>query len=173
MLICPRTCSKMLSISQPKLLRNSILRRTSPLSSRRNSIRNTTQPGIVLWVETSVHTLPTRPSTSSTSISAKSPSSSSNPVEECGWPRQDLDDMCRPLWTTKRHHLYRLTSRIGQLTPLEQTGMFLKKLSYILVCDKTNATEKVIVPAAFNVTVTLRSTSSRRRYLWKPFVLHL
>merc|ERR1712167_538138 len=60
MLICPRICSKMLSISQPKLLRNSTLKRILPLSSRRNSTRNTTQPGIALWVETSYVTHETK-----------------------------------------------------------------------------------------------------------------
>merc|ERR1712166_625770 len=72
MLICLRICSKMLSISQPKLSRNSTLRRISPLSSRKSSTKSTTPPGIVSWVETSVPTSPTRPSTSSTSISVKS-----------------------------------------------------------------------------------------------------
>merc|ERR1712110_1203247 len=95
MLICLRICSKMLSISQPKLLRNSTLKRILPLSSRRNSTRNTTQPGIALWVETSVHTLPTKPSTHLFLLGL-----SRHPSLQIRLSRLSLDDHCDEVMNT-------------------------------------------------------------------------
>ena len=81
MLICLKTCNKTLSISQLKLLRNSTSKKILQPSLRRNSTRSTTQHGIVSWEETSVHTLPTRPSILFTSISDRLPSFSLNQAE--------------------------------------------------------------------------------------------
>ena len=86
-----QTCNKTLSILQPNLSRSSTLKRTSPPSSRRNSTRSTTQHGTASSVSlvssltsqagTSALTLPTRPSTSSTSIWGRSPFCSSSRAE--------------------------------------------------------------------------------------------
>merc|ERR1712025_1377723 len=66
--ICPKTCNKMLSTVRLRHWKNTTLRRTSLLTSRRNSTKSTTQPGIASADETSDHTLPMKRSTSSTSI---------------------------------------------------------------------------------------------------------
>ena len=76
-----RKCSSKPSTVLTLLWRNSTLRRTLLPTSRRNSTRNTTLPGTVLWEGTLVPMLLTRQSTLFTSISDKLQCFCSNPAE--------------------------------------------------------------------------------------------
>eukprot|EP00116_Pleurobrachia_bachei_P008991 sb/3469253/ len=87
-----RTCSRMLSSVPPRLSRNTTSRRTLLHTSRRSSTRSTTPHGIALLEGTSDLTLPTRPSTSSTSILARLPSFSSRADRYLSLPPPEHDD---------------------------------------------------------------------------------
>merc|ERR1712154_163319 len=78
MLTCPRTSSRMLWTVPHRLLRNTTLRKTLLLSSRRSLTKSTTPHGTQLLDVTLAATSPMSPSTSSTSTSDKSPSCCSN-----------------------------------------------------------------------------------------------
>jgi hypothetical protein len=76
------------------------LKRTSPPLSRRSSTKSTTPPGIASWAATSVHTSPTRPSTSSISTLVKSPFFSSSQDELTPKNCYESRFEPRPLWPT-------------------------------------------------------------------------
>merc|ERR1711990_706093 len=61
--ICRKTCKQTLSNAQPRPWKNTTSKKTSPLSSKKNSTKNTAQPGTALLAATLAVTLPTRPST--------------------------------------------------------------------------------------------------------------
>merc|ERR1712168_1107985 len=100
---CRRTCKQTLSNAQPRLWKNTTLKKTSPPSSKKNSTKNTAQPGTALLAATLVVMLPTRPSTLSIFIWDRSLFSCSN-----------LDKYQPVSQTTKRHLIHHLVANSAQ-----------------------------------------------------------